>query len=385
MKDIFTISKLIIKKKLKILSDDEKSRLKSFNAEYRFSKSTDFDTIVQKINNYSLVDKGAAWKAILEKSREKQQIPVLSINRSWNKYAIAASVALLFSVSYFFLFQKETSVKNPIVINTAIEIGDSKATLTLEDGQRIALEKGTNYKNNSVSSNGEKIIYQSKNRAASQIGSNFLTIPRGGQFFIQLADGTKVWLNSESQLKYPVAFVDGKVRKVELIYGEAYFEVSPSTAHKGSKFEVLTKKQTVEVIGTQFNVKAYSDENNIYTTLVEGKVAINIAGQKHLLIPKQQSIFDITNNSIKIDKVDVYSSVAWKEGFFSFNSMSLKEIMKVLERWYDIKTVFKNKAIENRTFNGILDKDQKIEEILNIISNTNNIAYEINQKTVIFK
>ncbi|CAD0002379.1 FecR family protein [Flavobacterium salmonis] len=388
MKNIFNISKLIIKKKLKILNDEEKSRLKLFKEEYPFVKSVDFQKIVQKISDYSLINKDRAWKAILEKSNKQENKPsVISINRSWYKYAAAASLFFLFSISYLFFFNKETSSKNPVVVNAAIEIGNSKATLTLEDGSKIALEKGTNYTTNNVSSNGEHIIYDSKrNSGSTAIGSNFLTIPRGGQFFIQLADGTKVWLNSESQLKYPVAFIDGEVRKVELVYGEAYFEVSPSTAHKGSKFEVFTKKQTVEVIGTQFNIKAYHEEKNIYTTLLEGKVTVNIAGQKHLLIPKEQSNFDLTDNQVKIYKADVYSSVAWKEGLFSFNNMSLKDIMKVLSRWYNVDVTFENAKLENVKFNGVLRKDQDLKEILTTIKTTKFInAYEIKNRQIIIK
>lgn len=386
MKDIFTISKLIIKKKLKILSDDENSRLKLFKKEYPFSKTIDYGKIVQKISGYAAINKDAAWKGILEKSGRKDIPSVIAINRSWYKYAVAASLVLLFSLSYLFLNNAETVVKNPLVVNAPIEIGSNKATLTLEDGSRIALVKGTNYKTSTVKSNGEHIVYDPTNTTKTQIGSNFLTIPRGGQFFIQLADGTKVWLNSESQLKFPVAFNDGELRKVELIYGEAYFEVSPSTKHKGSKFEVLTKKQTIQVIGTQFNIKAYNDENNIYTTLVEGKVAVTIAGQKHLLIPKQQSNFDLTDNSIKINKVDVYSLVAWKEGFFSFNSMSLKDIMKVLSRWYNVDVTFENPKLENVKFNGVLRKDQDLKEILTTIKTTKFInAYEMKNRKIIIK
>lgn len=386
MKDIFNISKLIIKKKLKVLNDDEKSRLKLFGKEYPFSKSIDFEKIVQKISDYSLINKEAAWKAILEKSANKEDTtPVISINKSWYKYAAAASLILLVAVSYLFL-NKETVVKNPIVVNAPIEIGSNKATLTLEDGTKIALVKGTNYQTKAVSSNGEHIVYDSKGQTNQKIGSNLLTIPRGGQFFIQLADGTKVWLNSESKLKYPVAFVDGKVRKVELVYGEAYFEVSPSTAHKGSKFEVFTKKQTVEVIGTQFNIKAYNDENNIYTTLVEGKVAVSISGKRQLLVPKEQSDFNLLTNSINTAKVDVYSSVAWKDGFFSFRTMTLKDIMKVLSRWYNVDVTFANKKLENVKFNGVLRKDQDIKEILTTIQTTKSInAYEVKNGKIIIK
>ena len=148
-----------------------------------------------------------------------------------------------------------------------------------------------------------------------------------------LSDGTKVWLNSESQLKYPVAFNDGETRQVELVYGEAYFDVSPSTAHKGARFKVFNQSQEVEVLGTEFNIKAYKDETNIYTTLVEGKVAISAAGKNQILKPNQQSNLNLETGSIEITTVDVYNETTWIDGIFSFENKPLKEILKVLSRW----------------------------------------------------
>lgn len=386
MNDIFYIAKLIIKKKLKVLTDTEKSRLKQFNTEYPFSKNIDFENVVRKISDYATINKEQAWEAILDKSKKEEEIPVIPINRPWYKYAAVASIILLLSVSYLFL-NKETPVKNPIIVVTAtpIEIGKNKATLTLEDGSKVILEKGKNYKGKNINSNGEQIAYNN-NTATSKIASNYLTIPRGGQFFVQLADGTKVWLNSESQLKYPVAFTDGETRNVELVYGEAYFEVSPSTAHKGSRFEVLTKKQTVEVVGTQFNIKAYKDETNIYTTLVEGKVVVNIASQKQMLKPNQQSNLDLANNNLTISTVDVYSFVSWKDGLFSFKGMPLKEIMKVMSRWYDVDIEFANTNLEKVKFNGVLNKNQDLNEILTTIQTTKFInAYEIKNRKITIK
>jgi transmembrane sensor len=384
MNDIFHISKLIIKKKLKVLTDAEALRLKQFNKEYPFSKNIDFERITQKISDYAAINKEQAWEAILDKSKKEVEIPVIPMNRPWYKYAAVASIVLLFSISYLFI-NKGAPIKSPVIVATPIEIGSNKAVLTLEDGSKVTLEKGKNYKSKNTNSNGEQIAYNN-NTELSKRAFNFLTILRGGQFFVQLADGTKVWLNSESQLKYPIAFTDGETRKVELIYGEAYFEVSPSTAHKGSKFEVLTKKQTVEVLGTQFNIKAYKDEVNIYTTLVEGKVAISIANNKQILKPNQQSNIDLTKNNISIANVDVYSFISWKDGLFSFKSMPLKEIMKVLSRWYDVDVVFANTNLENVKFNGVLSKNQDLKEILTTIQTTKFInAYEIKNKTIIIK
>jgi transmembrane sensor len=299
------------------------------------------------------------------------------------KIAAAASVILLVSLSILFTTKDKTNI--PAVASKNIEIGSDKATLTLEDGSVIALEKGKAYTTGKVSSNGEKLIYNSKNESVA-ISNNLLTIPRGGQFFVQLSDSTKVWLNSESQLKYPVAFVDGQTRQVELVYGEAYFEVSPSTKHKGSRFKVKTQTQNVEVIGTEFNVKAYRDETSIYTTLVKGKVAISNATTKEFLKPNQQSKINLNSSAISISEVDVYNEISWRKGLFVFKGMPLKEIAKVLSRWYDVDIVFADAELGNVKFNGVLNKNQKIEDILTTIKNIDFInAYEIKDHKVILK
>ncbi|WP_242156287.1 FecR family protein [Aestuariivivens sediminis] len=304
------------------------------------------------------------------------------------RYATAAILVGILATAYVFkdnLFT--TSVEDggaPAIVNThVIEPGTDKAILTLEDGSQIALEKGNAIQTPNASSNGEEIIYKNKDENLVELVFNYLTVPRGGQFFIELSDGTKVWLNSESQLKYPVNFMEGQIREVELVYGEAYFEVSPSTAHKGAKFRVLNPSQEVEVLGTAFNIKAYKDETNIYTTLVEGKVLVGPAERKQRLVPNQQLDFDLQTHTTTIKEVDVYNEVSWKDGIFTFEGMSLKEITKVLSRWYDINFVFEDKAVEENKFNGLLKRKLKINEILDIIKNYGKIkAYEINEKTI---
>lgn len=303
------------------------------------------------------------------------------------RYAAAAAVILFVSTIYISYNDKVIkSVENKTVIaKSKISPGTDKATLLLASGEVVVLGQGSGYNSKSIHSNGRQIVYNNDSSAKTAMQYNYLTIPRGGQFFIKLADGTRVWLNSESKLKFPVSFIDGKPRQVELVYGEAYFDVSPSTAHKDSHFSVLTNKQHVEVMGTEFNIKAYQDENTIYTTLVEGKISMANTITTKILKPGDQSVFSLNNKTIHIVNVDVYNEVSWKEGVFSFKEMPLKDIMKVLSRWYDVEIVFTNPATEKTTFNGILDKNQKIDDILSIISNTNKIPYEIKQKTIILK
>tara|TARA_B110000090_G_scaffold209467_1_gene266159 strand:+ start:2685 stop:3854 length:1170 start_codon:yes stop_codon:yes gene_type:complete len=320
--------------------------------------------------------------------KEVQKDKIISLKKKvqFCKYAAAAIFIGLISTTYVF---RNNILNTPLEVTpkivNAIFPGTDKAKLTLEDGSVVVLEKGAAFKTKNANSNGEEIVYQAAKEKASVIKYNYLTIPRGGQFFVKLSDGTQVWLNSESQLKYPVNFIEGETRKVELVYGEAYFDVSPSTNHKGAKFKVINNAQEVEVLGTEFNIKAYKDEANIYTTLVEGKVAISTPNLKQLLIPNQQSFVDTLKDTLSVIKVDVKGEISWKDGVFSFVDKPLIDIMKVISRWYDVDIIFENKELESVEFMGTLNKNQSIEEILSIMKSFSINNYEIKDKTIILK
>lgn len=323
--------------------------------------------------------------AIKDEDSKSQKVISL-FNRKIVKYAAVASVAI-FMAFYFF---PNNNNQNPetinTVVNSSIEGGTNKATLTREDGSNIALEKGKNYNSDYVVSNGEELVYSKTNNSEKEIAYNYLTIPRGGQFFVKLADGTQVWLNSESKIKYPVSFEDGKRRIVELLYGEAYFDVSPSTQHKGSKFIVTKDNHEIEVLGTEFNIKAYNDEPDIVTTLVHGKINVNYQDKKYLLLPDQQSNLNRNSNTISFQTVDVYYETSWKMGVFSFQNKSLKDIMKVLARWYDFKVEFKNIKVESELFIGTLGKDDRIEDILKNLKELGIInGFEFKDKKIIIE
>ena len=372
--------KLIIKKLNQALTLQEATIFKQW-----YEKSVLHRNYFDKVNaNYHNdlddIDVLEAWK--------KLEIKIEGGNKkSYLKYAIAASALVLISISFFKTKNSTSPNDNNIIVNNSIEVGTDKATLTLSDGSLVVLEKGDTYKTKNINSNGEQLVYNSYNdNTSSEITYNYLTIPRGGQFFIKLSDGTQVWLNSESQLKYPVSFIDGKLRQVELIYGEAYFDVSPSTKHKESIFKVLTDNQEIEVLGTEFNIKAYQDENIIYTTLIEGSVSVKNNDSAEILKPSEQSILDVSSNTIAIKEVNIENEISWIHGEFVFYKKPLKEIMKVFSRWYDVTIVFEDKSLEKIEFNGELGKSQKIEDILELIKQTKTIkAYEINNNTIILK
>lgn len=320
-------------------------------------------------------------------AREKKERKLKKL-RKVIYYSAAAVVLGIVTTTYFYRtsLANKSMVAPAIIVNNTIETGTDKAILTLEDGSVVTLEKDKTYEKGNVTSNGKELVYNTNNKSKSGLAYNYLTIPRGGQFQIKLADGTKVWLNSETKLKFPVAFAEGSLREVELIYGEAFFDVSPSTAHKGAKFKVLNKDQEVEVLGTEFNIKAYKDEDKIYTTLVEGKVTVSGFNSKKYITPNQQSIINLKSGDITIKPIDAYNEVLWTKGIFSFKSKTLKEIMTVMSRWYDVEVVFKNTELEKVKFNGVLSKNDNIKEILTIIKKTNFInEYEIKDQKIIIR
>ncbi|WP_242158560.1 FecR family protein [Aestuariivivens sediminis] len=378
------MQKIIIKYLVDTLTDAQTEKLtewlKDSKNQRKFKKMVKENYAIN-LASYKINEEAALLK--VRKIIEDRNKPVRKLFR----YIAAASV-LLFVVLTVVLNHKgslDQQTESPVIVNTKIVPGTNKATLTLEDGSQVPLEKGASFQTSNASSNGEQIVYWRKriNTITKEIEYNYLTIPRGGQFYVVLSDGTKVWLNSESQLKYPVAFNDGEIRTVELVYGEAYFDVSPSTLHKGSKFKVLHKAQEVEVLGTEFNIKAYQDEKNVYTTLVEGKVAVSASNMKHVLSPNQQTNLDLDSNAMTLTKVSVYDNISWKDGIFSFQSKPLQDIMKVLSRWYDVDVVFENKALEDITFTGVLGKHQNIDKILSTIKALSIIKnYEVNDQTI---
>lgn len=306
------------------------------------------------------------------------------------KYAVAAILVMALATTYFLrenIFDSHKENTPPIIVNNQIKPGIDKATLTLENGEVVALEKGTTYQTQNATSNGEEIVYNIKENSTSrELVFNYLTVPRGGQFYIKLSDGTEVWLNSESQLKYPVSFTDGQSRQVELVYGEAYFEVSHSTEHQGSDFKVLNNNQIIKVLGTKFNIKAYRDESEIYTTLVEGRVSVTTSNTNQILAPGEQSILDLVDHSLKVQTVDVSPIISWKDGVFSFEHEPLKNIMRVLSRWYDMNVTFDDAELKDKRFNGLINKSYNIESILSMLKSSNSInTYEINNKTITLK
>ncbi|MAU15399.1 MAG: hypothetical protein CMH46_07655 [Muricauda sp.] len=307
--------------------------------------------------------------------------------RTYFKYA--AAIAGLVTATFLFrddiIDLGKPEARSPVIVDNQIRTGTNTAVLTLEDGKDVHLDSESGFSTQNLEAKEDQVVYRPKKDGVKEVAYNFLTVPRGGQFSLTLSDGTVVWLNSESKLKYPVDFVEGKSREVHLIYGEAYFDVASSDDNHGDDFKVYHDQQEIRVLGTQFNLKAYGDEPEILTTLVEGRVSVTHGGETLEIVPGEQSRLNVGTGVVKVSEVDVLSETSWRNGIFSFKEKPLKEIMRTLSRWYDMEVVFENKALEDKKFKGVLRKSQSIEEVLSVIMSNSLDSYEINRKTVILK
>jgi ferric-dicitrate binding protein FerR (iron transport regulator) len=282
----------------------------------------------------------------------------------------AAAILVFASVGLYLVYNHNPGRPQPIVNNKTykndIAPGGNKAILTLADGSKLVLN---NSKNGALATQaGIQIVKQDstlsyKGTAGnnSQASYNTITTPYGGQYQLVLADGTKVWLNAASSLRYPTSFT-GKDRSVELT-GEAYFEVAKN---KNQPFNVKTATQTVQVLGTHFNVNAYSDEKAVKTTLLEGSVKVSSANGSVMISPGQQSAL-AKNGLFVIDKdLDTDEIVAWKNGVFQFNEADIQTIMRQIARWYNIDVEFKG-TIPANTYHGKISRNSNVSQVLKIL------------------
>ena len=209
---------------------------------------------------------------------------------------------------------------------------------------------------------------------------NTLEVPRGAEYELILADGTHVWLNADTRLRYPTCFNTDE-RRVYL-EGEAYFQVTKDTAHP---FRVESEAQVVEVLGTQFNVYAYGHEERTYTTLVEGKVAVtaSASGQHVQLMPGQQASLGRQGGEIVVGEVNIQQVVDWKNGMFVFDDLSLEAILRKVARWYDVEVFYRNQQAKAIVFKGNLPRYGELPELLKVLENSSEVHFSLKGNTLI--
>jgi len=380
MENIEEITELIVSKIHGELSEEEE---KKFSKIIKDEKNKEMYQSLKKIHSsmsmtprYSEREKNLIYKNLKLQSERKRNLRII--------FTVAASILLLVSLTTILPFLKKETTYTQLSQNfdNIAKVGSNKAYLVLSNGNKIDLSRSDNF--HKQLDNSAKIIlkdssltYKSLNKEQEykKKKTNTLVVPRGGEYKLTLSDGTKVWLNSETKLEYPVTF-NGKTRTVKLI-GEAYFDVAKDSKHP---FIVHMDKSSVKVLGTEFNISAYPDSYE-ETVLVEGKVNLSSNGKNKILKPGDRAVS--VKGDINISKVNTKFYTSWKNGIFYFNNIKLKDLVVQLSRWYDVEFFFLNEEIKGLHFTGAVEKDRSIKFILDLISNITHVDFRVKGKGIV--
>jgi transmembrane sensor len=416
------IAHLIIKHLQETITADETQTLEQWIAasddnRAKFTRLTNGETLSEDLMAHGLSDQQIKDQVYSQLPEVQDALTVIvTPKRNWMRWAsVAAAVLVIAFAGIWLLRSKETSTTDGSeqqvpVATTNIPPGGNKATLTLADGTVIDLDKAGN---GTIATEGKtkvnkkedgQLEYQlSKGNKQSAITYNMLATPRGGQYQLLLPDGSKVWLNAASSIKYPTEFA-GNERRVE-VTGETYFEIARNQ-NKPFRVTVLPpaggagRGGEIEVVGTHFNVNAYGDEQPIVTTLLEGKIKISPVE----VVSKQSAGVDMKNHKpqttnyklllpgeeaqigdkadIKVRKnVDTESAVSWMKGFFDFQKASMKTVMLQVSRWYNVDVQYKG-AIPAQTFEGNIDRNIPLNELLMLLQQMGPTKFTIEGRTV---
>lgn len=337
------------------------------------------DPVVME-DQYRTEDVDSVWKAVQPKHSVAKNINL------WYGIAAAALVFVVFAFGGYFLYQKN-KVPSTTVAKNDVAPGKNRATLTLSNGKKLVLASANA---GQLAHEAGVVINKTKNgeltytagsensTAASADLFNLLETSRGEQYQLILPDGTHVWLNAASSLKYPVVF-GNKERLVEL-KGEAYFEVSHN---KAVPFRVKTEQQVVEVLGTHFDVNAYADEKATATTLMEGSVKVTaVTSHTNIIIkPGQQST--VNTRGLTVQPVDTDEAIAWKNGYFQFNDETLEAIMRKVSRWYNVDVEYRDDAPISLVFSGTVSKYKNVSQVIRILELTNAVHLKIQGNKIV--
>ncbi|MDB4925504.1 FecR family protein [Mucilaginibacter sp.] len=318
------------------------------------------------------------FSELQEKIKQSSSPQIIKKISLWPRYAVAASILLFLSIGGYYIFHKQPTQQTAQIQKQDIAPGGNKAILTLANGQRLIL---TGAKNGLLANQGNttinktadgKVVYNAAASESDKVIYNTMTTPRGGQYHLTLVDGTDVWLNAMSSIKYPTAFT-GKDRQVE-ITGEAYFEV----AHNPAKpFRIMSSGQTVEVLGTHFNVNGYPDESETKTTLIQGSVKVTKTGtnETNILKPGQQAI--LSDRLFAISNVKTDDAIAWKNGYFMFNNEPLESVMRKISRWYDVDIEYRDSGLKKENTYGSLSRFSDVSKVLKLLELTGAVKFHI--------
>ena len=380
------ICQLIAKQLWEGLGDDEKQELQEWIQASPENKLL-YDELVKRERVKQYVKKRESIDVGRYVTMYKRELGIKSkwrvINRCW-RYAAAILVLCVVGVCIWMNKQEKVGISE--IAQAVIEPGKAKALLVLDDGREIELgdQKASKDLEESgivIVSDSSRIKYNQEEKAEEKEVMNKIIVPTGGEYNLILSDGTWVYLNAESVITFPKKFV-GERREV-ILEGEAYFHVTASKEHP---FIVKTRDMDVLVTGTEFNVKAYPDESNVQTTLLQGKVVVFVGEDKKEKVeirPSPQAEWDRGRVKLQVREVDPDLFVAWKNGHFIFRQDRLEDIMRALARWYDMEVIYLDASIKDMAFAGKLDRSEDITPILNVLRATDKLTVKVNGKRII--
>lgn len=370
---------------------DEEKELNAWVAESiqnreRFERWRNEELLAHKIRDYYQVDSDAIYQkmnqAIREVSIAEPAVRAEKVRSLWPRIAVAASIILAIAIIGYFILHKPTKENYAAAsVKSDVSPGGNKAFLVLGNGQRISLTDAGNgmiaeQAGQSIKKTSDGIVVYDRANAGGEHAEqlyNTVEIPRGGQYQITLSDGSKVWLNAASSLKYPAVF-NGADRQVELT-GEACFEVVKDKVHP---FKVKTAGQTVEVLGTLFNINSYPDEKNIATTLIEGSV--KVTGETRLVIikPGEQAINN--GRQIQVAQANIDNVIDWRNGDFYLNRIDFRVAMRKIARWYDIEVIYDTSVPDNIESGGWISRSKPLSAVLHAMERTGQVHFKLEEK-----
>ncbi|GEO03341.1 hypothetical protein AAE02nite_10050 [Adhaeribacter aerolatus] len=386
----FLISELILKSLSQTLTPQEQEILDNWLAtDAQNSELLDLFRQEQRLEPeltfFSSLNTENAWQKIAAKT--VNSAPPVSLWQKPLAWRFAAAVALLMGIAIVFALVKfpdkapAIAVNKPKEVRKEVKTDINQVKLSLADGTEILLNDiadGTVQEINGIKIEKKdgQVIFRVADNTVSQpkVAYNIITTPIGEQYQVVLPDGSKVWLNSASALRFPTAF-PGHERAVTLT-GEGYFEI---TKKKDQPFLVTASNTTIEVLGTHFNLMAYPNESATKTTLLEGSVKVSNGKVSEFIKPGQQA--NVTD-AIKLSAVDVDEAIAWKNGLFHFNDADLKTIARQLERWYNVDISFGDE-VPGGHFTGIISRRTDIEQVLKMLQVSGNLDYKIKERRVL--
>lgn len=323
------------------------------------------------------------WQPVLDSilgyQPEKAQKKPAIIRYISSRWAVAAMLMLLFGAGLWLFREKNTPTPDPMEALADITPGSNRAVLTLQNGQQIPLDSMHGnivlQGNLHINNDSGALNYNDQATAAAY---HTLSVPRSGQYRLQLPDGTKVWLNAASSITYPTSFTGDK--RTVSITGEAYFEVAKNPS---KPFIVQVNQMYITVLGTHFNINAYSDEPDTRTTLLEGAVSVTAGQHMTMLSPGQQVRLDKNNALTVANDVDVEDVIAWKNGYTVFENADIETIMRQVSRWYNVEVVFEGN-MPKRHFVGGISRKSSLKDLLKVLE-FENVNFTIEGKKIIVK